>query len=655
MAKRVEVARVGGGASEPAAFIALRARSKRVVVEAKNGIDVARLLLVWTELGRDVALVCSFETRKAATSWVAGPVPALASWASLTCVPTGGDEAAIPDSGSRSSSVFALLRGAGGHVAPLADAAMSTKLVNTLTALNGECALARMLPSMTAAETWLLAPRLPPWLLSAGRGNLINTASADVVIVLSDDDSEDDDAAAAAFSRAARSLPPPPALSRTIFSRGSLRDGMLLPVSFQRHPLTGVVVRSCDQSKAAVSVNNASTSSSLTPPRRTSSSPAIESRVRRWSRAPSVPTASAGPPVGGTPRGTPPRLGHAHSTSSVGALRSAGPSLSALVGPVSLSSSLEPAKGGSGAPSSNSTLRGGLRTSSPTPLGRRPGIRPTPLNGLPRADAASASSARTCTPLPLSASISRVPPTKKRRLADAVPYDMARLAKSILKRKQGLFVTGGGGVGKTRLLHECVSEYRQAHGGLRVGLHVVAPTGVAAAAAGGVTLHAYLRLPAGCFDESLSEEDDAARLYSAMTAATKMRLGDTTILLLDEVSMVSSRMFTLLCYCVDRAHAKHNPDRPWRLLAFGDFFQLPPCGGGTRTSTTPVVSLRTSQPTGCAFSTTNSLSSGMYGVRRTACLSRCSLAYGSATSVTTWQLSWRCAPRSTKRVFRRAA
>jgi len=376
---------------------------------------------------------------------------------------------------------------------------MSTKLVNTLTALNGECALARMLPSMTAAEKWLLAPRLPPWLLSAWRGNLINTASADVVIVLSDEDSEDDDAAAAAFSSAARSLPPPPALSRTIFSRGSLCDGMLLPVDCQRHPLTDVVVRSCDRSKAAVSVNNASTSSSLTPPRRTSS-PAIESRMRRWSRAPSVPTASAGASVCGTPRGTPPSLGHAHSTSSVVALRSSGPSLSALVGLVSLSSSLEPAKGGSGASRSKITLRGGLRTSSLTLLGSRPGLRPPPLNGLPRADAASASSARTCTPLPLSASISGVPPTKKRRLADAVPYDMKRLAESILKRKQGLFVTGGGGVGKTRLLHECVSEYRQAHGGLRVCLHVVAPTGVALAAADGVTLHAYLLLPAGCFD-----------------------------------------------------------------------------------------------------------------------------------------------------------
>jgi len=83
MAKRVELARVGGGASEPAVFIALRARYKRVVVEAKNGIDLARLLLVWTELGREVALVCSFETRKAATSWVAGPVSALTSWAYL--------------------------------------------------------------------------------------------------------------------------------------------------------------------------------------------------------------------------------------------------------------------------------------------------------------------------------------------------------------------------------------------------------------------------------------------------------------------------------------------------------------------------------------------------------------------------------------------
>jgi len=115
---------------------------------------------------------------------------------------------------------------------------------------------------------------------------------------------------------------------------------------------------------------------------------------------------------------------------------------------------------------------------------------------------------------------------------------MERLASSIVRLKKNLFVTGGGGVGKTHLLHHCVNRFRDAHNSRRDGLHVVAPTGVAAAMAGGVTLHAYLRQPAGCFDETLPEEEHAERLYSSMDEQTQRRLALTSLVLLDEVSMV---------------------------------------------------------------------------------------------------------------------
>jgi len=157
---------------------------------------------------------------------------------------------------------------------------------------------------------------------------------------------------------------------------------------------------------------------------------------------------------------------------------------------------------------------------------------------------------------------------------------MARLASSIVRRKKNLFVTGGGGVGKTHLLHHCASRFRDDQDGRRDGLHVVAPTGVAAAMAGGVTLHAYLRQPAGCFDETLSEEEDAERLYSSMDEQTQRRLALTSLVLLDEVSMVSSRMYTLLCYCIDKAHEEAKSDGSWRIAAFGDFHQLPPVKRG---------------------------------------------------------------------------
>eukprot|EP00170_Pyropia_yezoensis_P000092 contig_894_g93 len=103
--------------------------------------------------------------------------------------------------------------------------------------------------------------------------------------------------------------------------------------------------------------------------------------------------------------------------------------------------------------------------------------------------------------------------------------------------------------------------------------------GVAAAAAGGVTIHSYLRLPAGCFGKSLSEEQDAARLYNIMDRLTKMQLADTTLILLDEVSLVLSRMFTSLIYSLEIAHAKMESDVVWRIVVFGDFFELPPLRG----------------------------------------------------------------------------
>jgi len=560
MAHRVEVVRAGGGVLRPAEFVCIRSLSRRVVADAKDPVDVARLLMAWSELDSDVALVRSFENRLAATTWATGPLPVLPEWASRTCVSDGRDGVAAPR-----SPVFALLRGVGGHLAVVSDTSMVAKLVNTITELNGEFALARVLPSMPDGESWLLEPRVPQWLLSssaeassagtAARDDAVITASADGVIVLSDDES-DDDAKRAAFSLAVRSLPPPPPTKRTILSVGSLNDGTLLPVVFQRHPVTGLLVRGDGQAapKPVTPVINGSSTSLLTPPR-APPSPSVGTRVSRGRR--SSPLRA--------PR-VPPTLSAPRASTSLGAYSPAGPSFPA-VAPVTLSSSsLEAATESTGTPSS-----------STAPLGRRAGSSTASLR---RRTAAAALPTRACTPLPSAFSAAADRPTKRLRSAAAVPYDMARLAKSILRRTSGLFVTGGGGVGKTRLLRECVAEFCLAQGGLRFGLHVVAPTGVAAAVAGGVTLHAYLRLPAGCFDESLSEEADAERLYTSMTTATKKRLSDTALLLIDEVSMVSSRMFTLLCHCLDNAHAEHNADRPWRMVAFGDFFQLPPVRRG---------------------------------------------------------------------------
>lgn len=171
---------------------------------------------------------------------------------------------------------------------------------------------------------------------------------------------------------------------------------------------------------------------------------------------------------------------------------------------------------------------------------------------------------------------SKVPASIDPRTADTVPDDFTRLAHRILGRKKHLFVTGGGGVGKTRLLRAVLRHARRSQDGGRMGVAVVAPTGVSAANASGVTLHAFLRQSAGCFDETLCEEADAERLYKSMCKQTKERLANTFLLLIDEISMVSSRMFTFLSYSMHRGHKELNSDKTWTVVAFGDFYQLPP-------------------------------------------------------------------------------
>lgn len=55
---------------------------------------------------------------------------------------------------------------------------------------------------------------------------------------------------------------------------------------------------------------------------------------------------------------------------------------------------------------------------------------------------------------------------------------------------ENLFITGNAGTGKTALLREITTRYK----GKKI-MAVLAPTGVAAKNAGGITMHNFLRIP----------------------------------------------------------------------------------------------------------------------------------------------------------------
>lgn len=98
---------------------------------------------------------------------------------------------------------------------------------------------------------------------------------------------------------------------------------------------------------------------------------------------------------------------------------------------------------------------------------------------------------------------------------------------------RSLFLTGKAGSGKTTFLHAIKAE------GLKQ-LVVVAPTGVAAINAGGMTIHSFFQLPFGLHIPGANRTQQS---QSHRLARQKVRLiRSLDLLVIDEISMVRADM-----------------------------------------------------------------------------------------------------------------
>ena len=142
-------------------------------------------------------------------------------------------------------------------------------------------------------------------------------------------------------------------------------------------------------------------------------------------------------------------------------------------------------------------------------------------------------------------------------------------ALKILKSDSNVFLTGQPGAGKSYLTNQYISWLLD-NGKIPT---VTASTGIAAVHVGGTTLHSW----AGVRDDnSLTAEDMDDILDNPFT---RDRICRTQILIIDEISMISAKLLNVVSKLAMIARGNMTPFGGIKVIAVGDFFQLPPVKG----------------------------------------------------------------------------
>lgn len=132
------------------------------------------------------------------------------------------------------------------------------------------------------------------------------------------------------------------------------------------------------------------------------------------------------------------------------------------------------------------------------------------------------------------------------------------------KTGKSVFLTGKAGTGKTTFLKRVVEESKKR-------VVVVAPTGIAAINAGGVTIHSFFQFPLHPFIPGMKIESKFA-----FSKEKRSIIKTIDILIIDEISMVRSDLLDAIDSVLRRFRNRHKPFGGVQLLMIGDLQQLSP-------------------------------------------------------------------------------
>lgn len=164
-------------------------------------------------------------------------------------------------------------------------------------------------------------------------------------------------------------------------------------------------------------------------------------------------------------------------------------------------------------------------------------------------------------------------PTQTNQLSELVE-------RFINQTETGIFLTGKAGTGKTTLLRKIMSSTHKR-------AVIVAPTGIAALNAGGVTIHSFFQLPFGAFipDFNIDQNQFGAFRFETktslgrhfkMNATRRAIVKNLELLIIDEVSMLRADLLDAIDWTLRNVRGINSPYGGVQVLFIGDLFQLPP-------------------------------------------------------------------------------
>lgn len=150
----------------------------------------------------------------------------------------------------------------------------------------------------------------------------------------------------------------------------------------------------------------------------------------------------------------------------------------------------------------------------------------------------------------------------------------------INQTNHSVFLTGKAGTGKTTLLKKIIESTHK-------NTVVVAPTGIAALNAGGVTIHSFFQLPFAAFIPDFGQPPFLGQRTQFNTKTTlaqhfnmnkkkKVIFLKLELLIIDEVSMLRADLLDAMDFMLRKVRRNDTPFGGVQVLFIGDLMQLPP-------------------------------------------------------------------------------